>query len=168
MSTPRWLNASEDEAWRGFRRILTLLPPAIERDLRRDTGLSAADYEVLSNLSEQADNSYRLRDLADRLRWSRSRLSHQLTRMEQRGLIERRGTISDGRGAIAQLTDDGLATIERAAPGHVKSVRTNFLDHLTATELSTIAAIADRITEPLEHHTTPPKNADTSDPEVPI
>lgn len=146
----RWLDPVEERAWRGFRRIMTLLPPRIERDLRSDSKLSAADYEVLSNLSEAPDQSYRLMDLADRLLWSRSRLSHQVDRMEQRGLLARCGCDDDGRGAIAQLTDLGVAAIEAAAPGHVESVRANFIDRLTRDELASLAAMSERLVGELE------------------
>lgn len=146
----RWLDPVEERAWRGFRRIMTLLPPRIERDLRADSKLSAADYEVLSNLSEAPDRSYRLMDLADRLLWSRSRLSHQVDRMEQRGLLVRRGCDDDGRGAVAELTDDGIAAIESAAPGHVGSVRTHFLDRLTRDELEMLAEMSERLVGELE------------------
>lgn len=146
----RWLDPLEERAWRGFRRIMTLLPPSIERDLRTDSGLSAADYEVLSNLSEATDRSSRLMDLADRLLWSRSRLSHHVERMERRGLVVRRGCGDDGRGAVAELTDNGFAAIEAAAPGHVASVRTHFIDQLTREELVMLADVADRLVERLE------------------
>lgn len=144
-SDPQWLDADEERAWRGLRRLMTLLPPAIERDLRSDSGLSDADYEVLSNLSEQPDNTYRLMDLADRLLWSRSRLSHHLARMEARGLVVRTQSDEDGRGATAHLTADGLATIASAAPHHVRSVRTHFIDQLSPTELIALADMTERV-----------------------
>ncbi|NNE10711.1 MAG: winged helix-turn-helix transcriptional regulator [Ilumatobacter sp.] len=146
----RWLDPVEEQAWRGFRRVMTLLPHRIERDLRTDSKLSAADYEVLSNLSESADRSYRLMDLADRLLWSRSRLSHQIERMERRGLIIRRSCGDDGRGAIAALTTEGVAAIEAAAPDHVTSVRTHFIDQLTRDELEMLAAMSERLVDRLE------------------
>lgn len=149
-SDTRWLDPIEERAWRGFRRIMTLLPPRIERDLRADSKLSAADYEVLSNLSETPDRSYRLMDLADRLLWSRSRLSHQVERMERRGLVVRRGCHDDGRGAVAELTDEGFAAIEDAAPGHVMSVRTHFIDLLTEDELEMLADLSERLVARLE------------------
>lgn len=146
----RWLDPLEERAWRGFRRIMTLLPPTIERDLRTRSALSAADYEVLSNLSEAPDRSSRLMDLADRLLWSRSRLSHHVERMERRGLVVRRGCGDDGRGAVAELTDDGFAAIEAAAPGHVSSVRAHFIDQMTREELEMLAGLSDRLVERLE------------------
>ncbi len=126
------------------------MPPRIERDLQLDAGLSAADYEVLSNLSEHDDHSFRLKDLSERLLWSRSRLSHHLSRMETRGLIKRVEVDEDGRGSMAVLTDAGFAAIRAAAPGHVESVRANFLDLLTPRELTMIGEIADRVVAHLE------------------
>lgn len=150
----RWLNTDEDRAWRGFRRLLTLLPPAIERDLRLADGLSAADYEVLSNISEQRSGTYRLKDLADRLLWSRSRLSHHVSRMEERGLVVRSETSDDGRGAVVELTKQGMTTITRAAPSHVASVRSHFIDELTKEELAVLAGFADRVVSRLEENST--------------
>jgi DNA-binding MarR family transcriptional regulator len=150
MTNTPWLDPVEDRAWRGFRRIMTLLPPTIERDLRTDAHLSAADYEVLSNLSEQPEHSYRLMDLADRLLWSRSRLSHHIARMEERGLVIRTESSDDRRGAVAALTENGLATIVDAAPGHVASVRTHFIDQLTKQELAMVAELAERVVRHLE------------------
>ena len=149
MSTD-WLSEQEARAWRGFRRMNTLMPPRIERDLQLDAGLSDADYEVLSNLSEQGDHRYRLKDLSARLLWSRSRLSHHLTRMEARDLVRRVDYEHDARGAVVVLTDDGLAAIRSAAPGHVLSVRRHFIDLLSAEELAMLGEIADRVVARLE------------------
>lgn len=145
-----WLDPLEARAWRGFRRIITLMPPRIERDLRVDAQLSVADYEVLSNLSEQENHSYRLMDLAERLLWSRSRLSHHLERMEARNLITRRSSPEDGRGAVAELTEHGLATIVAAAPSHVASVRSHFIDLLTPSELEVLGDLSERVVAHLE------------------
>jgi DNA-binding MarR family transcriptional regulator len=95
----------------------------IARDLLVDSSLSDADYMVLVHLSEAEDRRVRMTDLADRLNWSKSRLSHQLARMQARGLVEREECPSDARGAFAVLGAGGLAEIERAAPKHVVSVR---------------------------------------------
>jgi DNA-binding MarR family transcriptional regulator len=141
-----WLTPDEDRAWRAFRRLLTVLPARTARDLAA-LGLSSTDYEVLSTLSEKPDRRWGLRDLAAKMRWSRSRLSHHAARMEARGLLERTGDVNDGRGSIYHLTDDGFAVLEQAAPGHVRSVRNRFLDHLSADELKALEIIANRIAD---------------------
>ncbi len=131
----RWLTDAEARAWRGYRRMRVLLDLRLSRDLANDSGLSDADYDVLSNLSETADHRMRLTDLAAHLHWSKSRLSHHLTRMGHRGLIERTGFPGDARGAVVVLTAQGWATIRAAAPPHVESVRRNLIDLLSPEQI---------------------------------
>jgi DNA-binding MarR family transcriptional regulator len=142
---PRWLDQDEMRAWRGYMRLRTLLNAEIVRDLGRDAGLSGPDYDVLSTLSEIDGRRWRLQELADHMAWSKSRLSHHLTRMEQRGLVVREGCPGDGRGALVALTDEGVRAIEAAAPGHVASVRRHFIDHLSREQLDALAAIAEAV-----------------------
>lgn len=146
MSEVPWLTPDEERAWRAFRRLLTVLPARTGRDLAA-LGLSSTDYEVLSTLSEKPDRHWGLRDLAAKMQWSRSRLSHHAARMEARGLLERTEDVNDGRGSIYHLTDDGFAALEQAAPGHVRSVRNRFIDHLSADELKTLEIISTRIAD---------------------
>ncbi|TBL33859.1 MULTISPECIES: MarR family winged helix-turn-helix transcriptional regulator [unclassified Micromonospora] len=146
MATP-WLSADEERAWRAFRRLLVALPARLDRDLVRDSGLSPADYEVLSTLSEKTDRRWALKDLAAKMEWSRSRLSHHATRMQARGLVAREPDPQDARGCLLRLTDDGFGVLERAAPPHVESVRTRFLDHLDAGELALLRDLSTRIAD---------------------
>jgi len=143
MSTtePLWLDDAEARAWRGYMRMRTLLHAQILRDLAREAGLSGPDYDVLSNVSEAEGRRSRLGDLAARMAWSKSRLSHHITRMEQRGLVTREDCTSDGRGAFVVLTDAGLRAIQAAAPGHVASVRRHFIDLLSREQLDALAEI---------------------------
>ena len=99
MIEPRWLDEREARAWRGYRRMRTLLDLELGRDLMRDSGLSEPDYDVLSNLSEAEGQRMRLSELAALMLWSKSRLSHHLTRMRQRGLVEREECPGDARGS---------------------------------------------------------------------
>jgi DNA-binding MarR family transcriptional regulator len=142
---PKWLNASEMRAWLGYRRMRALLDLQITRDLASDSNLSDADYDVLSNLSETPQRRLRLNQLADHMLWSNSRLSHQLTRMEERGLVKREHTDSDGRGAIIALTPNGWRVIKEAAPLHVQSVRRNLIDLLSKEDARVLADIAERV-----------------------
>lgn len=143
----RWLTEDEERAWRAFRRMLTSLPARTARDLADDSGLSAADYEVLSTLSEKTGHRWPLKDLATKMEWSRSRLSHHTARMQERGLVEREPDLADARGCILHLTARGQSVLETAAPGHVASVRARFLDHLTPDELATLERVATRIAD---------------------
>ena len=143
--TSRWLNDNEDRAWRGYRRLFTMLEARLARDLADDTGLSTADYTVLSNLAEAEGRRRRLTALADHMEWSQSRLSHQIARMESRGLVERRHVEADGRGTMVVLARRGLKTIAAATPVHMKSVRAHMVDLLTDDQLRTMGDIADTV-----------------------
>lgn len=141
----RWLNDSQARAWRGYRRMRTLLDLQIARDLSRDSDLSDSDYDVLSTLSESDDRSWRASKLAERLHWSTSRLAHQVGRMERRGLVARIRHDDDRRGATVTLTEEGWRTLQTAAPLHVASVRRHFIDLLTPAELSTLTNIVNKV-----------------------
>jgi DNA-binding MarR family transcriptional regulator len=144
MDAPRWLDEHEQHAWRGYRRMRALLDLRVYRDLAEDSGLSDADYDVLSNLGEDP-RPWRVNELADRMLWSKSRLSHQLSRMARRGLIAKRDCPGDGRGATVTLTREGRAVITAAAPAHVESVRRHFIDLLTPDQIAALGAIADTV-----------------------
>jgi len=129
-SEPRWLSEDEQETWRSALNLHKLLLRQLDRDLH-DDGLSGHDYEILVGLSEAPGRRMRMTELADSTSQSRSRLSHQITRMEARDLVRREECEGDKRGTWAVLTDTGRATIERVAPRHVESVRRHFIDRLT-------------------------------------
>jgi DNA-binding MarR family transcriptional regulator len=125
----------------------TVLDLAITRDLRQDSGLSDADYDVLSTLSEAEGDSWRAGDLAARLLWSTSRLAHQVGRMERRGLVRRTTSDDDARGAVVALTPAGRDVLEAAARLHVVSVRRHLVDLLTAEEVASLDRIAAKVLE---------------------
>jgi DNA-binding MarR family transcriptional regulator len=145
VSDPRWLDRDEDRAWRGYRRMRALLDLQVNRDLVHGSGLSEPDYDVLSNLSETEGHRWRLSDLAARMLWSKSRLSHHITRMQQRGLVTREDCPADARGAFVVLTEEGLRTIQAAAPGHVASVRQHLIDLLSEEQISVLGDIAETV-----------------------
>jgi DNA-binding MarR family transcriptional regulator len=145
MCQPKWLNEGEARAWRGYRRMRALLDLQIKRDLAGDSGLSDADYDVLSNLSETEEQRLRLNDLAAQMLWSSSRLSHQISRMQKRGLVTRESHSSDARGAVIVLTESGWKEIRRAAPLHIESVRRHFIDLLDRTQLEILGDVSDTI-----------------------
>lgn len=149
MAEPKWLDDAEFRAWIGYRRMRLLLDAEIGRDLLADSGLSMPDYDVLSALTSSEGHRRRLTDLADRMLWSKSRLSRHIGRMEQRGLVAREECESDARGAVVVLTQDGLRTIQLAAPSHVESVRRHFLDLLSPEQLDALGAMAERVLDHL-------------------
>jgi DNA-binding MarR family transcriptional regulator len=137
-----WLDDAEAATWRGYRQLTQLLDAAVAADLRADSGLSDADYHVLSTLGETPDVDWRLRSLAERLLWTRSRLSHQLRRMDARGLVARPDA-PGGAGPAIVLTEAGWQAIREAAPRHVQSVRHRFLDALDAEQQAQFTALAE-------------------------
>jgi len=146
----RWLDEREQRAWRGLMNLQAQLGAHLRRSLVRDSGLSDADYEVLVHLSEAPDDRLRIFELVRALQWEKSRLSHQLRRMEQRGLLERSECPTDGRGAFVSLTPEGRASIVAAAPRHVAEVRRHFVDVLTPDQLDAMAEISDAVLTSLE------------------
>jgi DNA-binding MarR family transcriptional regulator len=142
---PRWLDGTEARVWLGYRRMRALLDLRIARELMRDSGLSEPDYDVLSNLTAAPEHRCRLNELAAVMVWSNSRLSHHLTRMQQRGLVAREECADDARGAMVVLTEAGRAAIEAAAPSHVASVRRNFFDLLSAEQLGRLEDFTDTL-----------------------
>lgn len=146
----RWLDEREQRAWRGLIRMQAQLGAHLRRSLVRDSGLSDADYDVLVHLSEAPEDRLRIFELVRALQWEKSRLSHQLRRMEQRGLLERSECPTDGRGAFVSLTPEGRAAIEAAAPRHVAEVRRHFVDVLTPEQLDVLGDIAEAVLESLQ------------------
>ncbi|NND73503.1 MAG: MarR family transcriptional regulator [Ilumatobacter sp.] len=141
----RWLDPAEDRAWRGLRRIDCTVLADIRRDLTRDAGLSDADYEVMTNLSDAPGDRLRSGRLAHEMRWSTSRLSHQLRRMEERGLVARCHDDDDGRSSTVELTPAGRELLVETAPKHLASVRRHLFDRLTPEQVPQLAAIVDTL-----------------------
>jgi DNA-binding MarR family transcriptional regulator len=145
MPEPRWLDAQEQRTWRAFLAANQLLFDRLDRELQRDAGMPHAYYEILVWLSESPDRSLRMSDLARRTRSSRSRLSHAVARLEERGWVCRRGCDSDKRGQIAALTETGFAALAAAAPGHVEGVRSHLFDVLSPAQIQQLREISERI-----------------------
>jgi DNA-binding MarR family transcriptional regulator len=142
---PRWLSANEQLLWRRWLQLNATLPGVLHRELQADAGLSLPDFEVLVKLTDTPEGRVRVSDLARELNWERSRVSHHVTRMESRGLVERAECRDDGRGAWVVLTEHGRCAIERAAPGHAATVRRLIFDNLTPRELAVISGAFDKM-----------------------
>ncbi|MCM2389762.1 MarR family winged helix-turn-helix transcriptional regulator [Streptomyces albipurpureus] len=149
MGEPRWLNEQEAQVWRKYRDLRRDLQSAQDRQLLRDSGLSGADYALLVPLSEVPDGLMRSRDLGREVGWERSRLSHQIIRMEKRGLVTREACADDARGAMVRLTVSGRAAIEGAAPQHVETVRRYFFDPLTSDEVEQLGTLIGKMLDAL-------------------
>ena len=140
-----WLNADEERLWRGWLRLNAQLTLRLMRELQEDAGLSQQDFEVLVNLTDTEEGRVRVSDLAAQMLWERSRLSHHLTRMERRGMVQRSECAEDGRGAFIEITPAGRTAIERAAPGHVQAVRRLVFDGLQGEDVETMSGIVGRL-----------------------
>lgn len=145
MPDPRWLTEKEQRAWRAYLRMVLLLDAEVARDLSRSSGLSMPDYHVLAAVSEAPDHRRRLSELANSMQWSASRLSHHVSRMEQRGLVSRAECDEDARGAFVVLTAKGWTAVQEAAPGHVASVRKHLIDVLSPDQIAALADIAETV-----------------------
>jgi DNA-binding MarR family transcriptional regulator len=143
------LNDDEELVWRSLMRLVFTLRPALEEDLQRSCGLSSTEYSVLMHLSESPDRQLRMSELADRTSLSPSRISRVVDGMCRVGLVERRpgsGSGSgDGRNTFAALTRNGLSTLRRAWPHHLRSVRQRAFDHLTAEETRILGSLLQRL-----------------------
>lgn len=139
---PRWLTEREQLAWRAMLAMWTRLNAQLAREMAADSDLSMADFSVLVALTDTCAGRTRAFTLAEALQWEKSRLSHQLARMEKRGLIERTECAEDGRGQMVGVTPAGRAAIEAAAPAHVAAVRRLFLDALSDEQVNTLTEIA--------------------------
>lgn len=149
-TAPRWLDDDEQRVWRAYLDMHAKLSAQLSREMQDESGLSIADFSVLVQLSEHPDGRLRVLELARGLRWEKSRLSHQLTRMQQRGLIERSSCSEDRRGAWIRLTAAGRAAVAAAAPRHVDSVRRYLFDELRPEQLDALGAIAGIVIDRLD------------------
>ncbi|MGH2552034.1 MAG: MarR family winged helix-turn-helix transcriptional regulator [Thermomicrobiales bacterium] len=150
MNDPRWLTPTEEASWRGFVALHAHLIGRLEREFRRDSNLSSADYEILVALSEPLEDRLRIGELGEIVQWEKGRLSKQLSRMEARGLVAREACETDQRGSFAVLTPLGRGTIEEAAPLHVAHVRELYIDRLTTAQLEAMVEIAAAVTSGLD------------------
>jgi DNA-binding MarR family transcriptional regulator len=142
------LTPEEQRAWRAHLAAVRTLLEAVDAQLQRDAGLSHADYEILVRLSEAPERRLRMSALAEALRFSRSRTSHAVARLERAGWVLRDAYRDDGRGTVAILTDHGWETLVAAAPGHVRAVREHLVDRLTPSQLQQLEAISAAVCAP--------------------
>lgn len=155
MDEVRWLDDRELRAWRSLQFMQMRLEGELARQLAADSGLSYPDYLVLVALTDRPHGRMRLFELAKTLGWEKSRVSHQVARMADRGLVAKEKCDSDRRGAFVVITTHGRTEIEAAAPGHVDAVRRLFLDRLTPAQLDAIGDAAEVVLAALEEPGTP-------------
>lgn len=146
-STPDtpWLTDAQQRSWRAFLGGVTVLMDRLDRDLRRDHGLSLPEYEILVRLSEAPDRTMRMAELADRVALSRSRLTHTVSRLESAEVLRRERCDDDGRGVQAVLTENGIGVLRQAADTHVRGVQDHLVAHASSRELKAIGDVMERV-----------------------
>jgi DNA-binding MarR family transcriptional regulator len=155
-----WLSPPQKRAWVAYMRVQLRMNYEINRQLQQDSDLSLADYHVLNALSNAPDHKLQITDLAALIGWERSRLSHQVRRLCERGLTKRVQSEDDGRATDAVLTKKGLNAIVAAAPDHVALVKKLFFEPLPDELVSPFTAALEHIQASL--------NLNASLPPVPL
>ena len=138
MAEPRWLDTAQQRDWRAYIDGSMRLHDLIDQNLKNSHGLSSAEYEILVRLSESPGRRLRMAELAESTSQSRSRLSHTCGRLEGKGLVRRETCDDDKRGVWCRLTEDGFATLAKAARDHVETVREFFIDVIEPADLEAI------------------------------
>lgn len=150
------LSAAEAAAWAGYQRMRARLAGRLGRELTRTAGVSEADFEVLVAIGEQSDHAVRSLALRCGLEWEKSRLSHQLRRMEQRGLVQREECTEDGRGSVVRLTAKGSRLAADAKAAYEHAVQEHVMAALSPAQVQSLA----EITAAVLAHVDGPEHAD--------
>jgi len=145
----RWLDESQQRAWRSILLGHTLLMDRLDDDLRRSHDISLTEYEILVRLSERPGRCMRMAHLADALAHSRSRVTHTIDRMEKSGYVARTASPDDGRGVVATMTDKGMELLEAAAHVHVRGVRAHLVDLVSDEEFATAGKVMNAVADHL-------------------
>lgn len=141
----KWLSDQQQQYWRAWLAASTLLEDQLNRELLESHGLTMADYEILVRLSDSPDRRIRMSELAAITLSSRSRLTHQINRMENAGLVTREACEDDRRGQLCVMTNHGWKTLVAAAPAHVTSVNKHFVEVLSPEEYAALGRAAEKI-----------------------
>jgi DNA-binding MarR family transcriptional regulator len=149
------LTPAQAAAWSSYQRMRVRLAERLNRELSRETGLSEADFEILVALIDAPDDTVRALALRCGLEWEKSRLSHQLRRMEKRGLVRREVCAEDNRSTVIRVTDAGRRLAEEAKRQHEQAVLAVVCDALTPEQVQALGCIADAVLSRLDE---PPRS----------
>lgn len=147
---PRWLTDEEQHVWQTLLHAVLLLEDHLDRQLQRDAGMPHIYYALLVQLSRAPEGRLRMTELAFELKITRSRLSHAVARLEERGWVHREVCASDKRGQVACLTEAGEAVLQESAPGHVAAVRQAIFDRLSPEQVGQLGEIMHLMARGLE------------------
>jgi len=150
MEEVHWLDDREERAWRSFLHMHQRLTARMSHDLAATSDLSSADYMVLAEVTNQPERRMRVLDLARQIGWEKSRLSHHVNRMVERGLVTKEKCPEDRRAAYVAVSEKGLREIAAAAPGHVATVRRYFVDRLTVDQIDSLVEVAATVLDALD------------------
>ncbi len=145
MSAPKSFSNEEERLWRLFLDSHRKVQQGIDEALLSSSSLSTAEFSVLATLSDSGEHGARLRELCENLGWDRSRASHQIARMERRGLVAKTACPVDGRGVVVTMTDSGRRQLGLGLVDYVEAVRRLVFDRLSATEQENLREIAQKI-----------------------
>jgi DNA-binding MarR family transcriptional regulator len=145
----RWLDTSQQQAWRALIMGMTLLTDRLDADLRRGFDFSLAEYEILVRLSARPERRLRMAQLADAMAHSRSRVTHTVKRMEKAGLVRRFDSEEDRRGVVCEMTEQGYDLLVRMAPTHVNGVRDYLVDLATDDDLEALGRVMNSVADKL-------------------
>ncbi|MBJ7291728.1 MarR family transcriptional regulator [Williamsia sp.] len=138
MTSSARLTSTELALWHQFKLVGEKVNAAVERDILTASELTGAEFGVLTRLVDLGGGTLRQGELATSMRWNKSRLSHQITRMEKRGLVSR--AAEDSSTVTVSITDDGERALRPARPAHAESIRANLTEKLTADQRSALAS----------------------------
>ena len=145
----RWLSIEEQVVWRSWLVATSMMRERLSQDQEEGSGFSVEEYGLLVQLSEAEGRRLRMSSLATLGLYSRSRLSHSISRLAEKGWVTKEPCDTDRRGAWAVLTKSGFKALEAAAPIHIDSVREHLLDPLTTDQVAQLGQICAIITEHL-------------------
>jgi DNA-binding MarR family transcriptional regulator len=144
-SDDRWLTPMEMATWLPLLQLADLLPQALDRFLREHTGIGHSYLQVLSLLSAAPDQRLRMSELAARTGTSKSRVSHAVACLEERGLVSRCSDTTDGRGRIAQLTPTGRHFLDQTASYRATAARRLVFDRLDPGEVEQLRLLTAKL-----------------------
>lgn len=150
MAETRNVAPEEWDLWDTWMHAQRLLTRELDRVLQRDHGISKAEFSVLVTLWRTPGREMRVSDLVDSLAWEKSRVSHQLTRMENRGLVEQTESGASGRRTRIGLTAQGHRVAQSAILGHAGNIRRYFLDLLSPEQAEAIRAWSEQTIDRIE------------------
>lgn len=145
MTGPAWLDAEEQALWRALLRVTVELPSSVERQLKRDAGVSSLDFRVLGSLSEAVDGTRTMSALAGRMSVSIARLSVAVGRLEKRSWVVREQNPDDGRATDVVLTTGGRAHLEAHVAQHIAELRRLVLEPIGEADRGEFSALLGRV-----------------------